>query len=878
MPPTKRSILVTGDLILDRHVYEGDRFGLHDRSPRGTYLKDEAGGAALTHRLIEAAFAAEAGEAADPKAQRKALAMTPRCRLACRVPKVGAWPEHLTGFAWWSPQPGVGKSKDSFWRVFRASGYGSLPGADARAANVLLPADGVPAHPDIVVLDDAGDGFRRKAHKALWGLPEGRGALPRWIVLKLAGPIKEGDLWDHLERHCEPGKRLVLLASAYRFRQDNVRLSLGLSWERTVEHLRDELATNPVIRPLLMARHLIITFEQDAAVWIDSSRPEAPQVRIVYDTEHAEGEWASGIQGGAFGYQVCLAAAVTHTLATMKNLNAEPDLFGAIERGLSAMRTLRERGHGVAVTDKGDVKRGDGYPTPVLAAEILHPTHRFARAIVPWDAPGLSDWSILAELQTPPPPVRPLYGFARQLALRGESVLEHVPHFHVGKLLTVDRGEMEALRSLQRILLAYRAAGPGGKPLSIGVFGAPGSGKSFAVEQLANGIFGAAEAKGKAYDGWLEFNLSQFSTPADLIGAFHQIRDRVLQGLVPVVFFDEFDARQHQWLQYLLAPMQDGKFQEGPVTHTIGKCVFIFAGGTATTIEEFGPKAGVAEAEAQFRLAKGPDFKSRLDGYLNVLGLNPRDVQDIFFPIRRALFLRSLLRCGPKERLDIDSGLLTALLEIPAYQHGARSLGKVLERFVAERKLKPHAPLRRSLLPAPNQLALHVDADAFHALCSRDRAFQADDVIEKLAPAVHEAWRQIAREEHWTPRYDQPFAKLPADIKRSNDAAARRIPDILALVGLQVTPGPADPDEDARVREQLARHMEALAEEEHKGWMAHLHAEGWQFAQTREDKKRLHNCLRPFHELGEPDKEKDRNSVRHFPDFVKLAGFRIVFG
>lgn len=131
-------------------------------------------------------------------------------------------------------------------------------------------------------------------------------------------------------------------------------------------------------------------------------------------------------------------------------------------------------------------------------------------------------------------------------------------------------------------------------------------------------------------DSWLEFNLSQFANADDLIGAFHQIRDKVLQCRLPVVFFDEFDSQSYRWLQFLLAPMQDGKFQEGQVTHPIGKCVFIFAGGTSWTYETFGPPPSSATtggssssttggvghlsaAEMEFRLAKGPDFKSRLD-------------------------------------------------------------------------------------------------------------------------------------------------------------------------------------------------------------------------------------------------------------------------
>src|SRR5581483_4690165 len=136
------------------------------------------------------------------------------------------------------------------------------------------------------------------------------------------------------------------------------------------------------------------------------------------------------------------------------------------------------------------------------------------------------------------------------------------------------------------------------------------------------GIFGAPGAK--AYQGWMEFNLSQFADSRDLIGAFHQVRDRVLQGYTPVVFWDEFDSREYEWLQYLLAPMQDGRFQEGQITHQLGKCVFIFAGGTAWAFDEFGPRPDDADDVRRFKLAKGPDFKSRLDGYINVLGPNQR--------------------------------------------------------------------------------------------------------------------------------------------------------------------------------------------------------------------------------------------------------------
>lgn len=909
MNPDPPSIIVSGDIVLDRHIYEGERGNLQDQSPRGTHLVEEIGGAAITQRLLAAIFDADYREqhgrwkesaALAKKSGAKATAEPQRaiCVLGCQPPSARAWPDRLIGYASWAPQAKPG-SKDQVWRVSRAFGYGPpedlLAGPVNKGAVVvqpLLPANNLPTKPTITVLDDAGDRFRLKENSAVWFPPTSArtpATLPRWIVLKLAGSIGQGELWDHLLR-CQPRRRLVISISARLLRSRDVRLSRGLSWERTVEHFMSELEGNPELRPLREARHLIVNFDHDGALWIDQTNANTPAARLVYDAENAEGEWASNIEGNAFGYLTCLTAAVAHHLANTDE--SRLDLQQAIERGLSAMRNLRADGHGVAVNELGVFQPGQGFPAARIANEILHPTHRFVRTDVPLAGKTSTEpWSILASLQSAPVSPRPLFGFARQLAVQGQRALDHVPHFRVGSLLTASREEMETLRSLRRILIAYRKYGSAKRPLSIGVFGAPGAGKSFGVQQLAIGIFGGPGAK--SYEGWMEFNLSQFDSPTDLIGAFHQVRDRVLHGFVPVVFWDEFDSREYKWLQFLLAPMQDGRFQEGQITHPLGRCVFVFAGGTSWSFEEFGPAADAAEeVKNRFRLAKGPDFKSRLDGFLNVLGPNPRtlpsvkgqppiaDPADIFYPVRRALMLRNILGCKGTEKLEMDSGLLTALLEAERYNHGARSLSKVLEPLAAARK-QSREPLRRSQLPAPNQLADHVDSLAFHKLCARDLPFKTSENIEKLAPAIHETWLEL---EHKQPRTRggqtaaiKSFAELPSRIRRSNRAAALRIPDVLALVGLKMTPGVATKAEENRARQHIARHLEALAEEEHNGWMAHMHSEGWQFAETRNDEKRLHPCLRPFHELSEQDKDRDRTSVVHYPDFAKRGGFKIVF-
>ena len=925
MKPDIPSVLVSGEIVINRHLYVGDPT-LGERANAGARMVEEFGGAALTGRLIEAVLEADFNEQLDSWKRESARQKSskrgserrqdpptkseatsgpkpekPVTRLGCALPKIASshWPESLIGYTLWSPQQIFGR-KDYFWHLFNNFDYAGqdsssqaensrpVAGPPYKTANGSFPT------PKVLMLDDDGDSFRRQESESLWHLPSkpNRAILPDWIVLKLTGAVGQGDLWRRL-MSCDPRKRLVIVVSADFLRSGGASLSRGLSWERATEDLLLELGNNSSIRPLSEARHLIVTFDCDGACWIDFSNREQPIAHLVFDPNHAEGEWTKRRQRDQPGFQNCMTAAVVRTLVSMTS-KTEPDFQAPLERGLSAIRNLCAEGHGVALTTAGEFQHGQGFPTRRVAQEMLHPAYRFARTVVPLTitkhfmaSKGTTPWSILESWQNPVVPGRPLYGFARQLALRGESTLAHVPYLRIGRLLTAGREEMEELRSLRQIMESYRDSGAGKAPLSIGVFGSPGSGKSFGVKQLAIGIFGG-EGKG-SYEGWMEFNLSQFASPRDLIGAFHQVRDRVLQGSTPVVFWDEFDSNEYYWLRYLLAPMQDGRFQEEQITHTIGKCVFIFAGGTAETFEEFGATEGSDEQLRQFKLAKGPDFKSRLDGYLNVLGPNqrrlrlprrkmrPRDDTDIFFPIRRALLIRSILDLKPGHLLQIDSGLLTGLLEVSDYTHGARSLQKILEPLKTTADKSRRSKLRRWRVPSRKQLALHVNSEQFHQLCTRDYLFKTDDNIRKLAPAIHDVWRALLKREKREVIYDLPYGQLPANIKRSNEAAAQRIPDIIALGGLQIVAGAALKREETEVRRQLEHHLEALAEEEHEGWMSHLQSEGWEFAEIRNDEQRRHNCLRPFHQLREADKEKDRNSVRHFPDFVRAAGFKIVF-
>ena len=95
------------------------------------------------------------------------------------------------------------------------------------------------------------------------------------------------------------------------------------------------------------------------------------------------------------------------------------------------------------------------------------------------------------------------------------------------------------------------------------------------------------------------------------------------------------------------------------------------------------------------------------------------------------------------DEMDIDSGLLTAFLEIGKYEHGARSL----ETIMGLTRGGGLSGLRRSALPPEDQLSLHVDYDEFMELVDCDRPFKMNS--EELAPAVHDHFRELCHKEGW---------------------------------------------------------------------------------------------------------------------------------
>jgi len=64
--------------------------------------------------------------------------------------------------------------------------------------------------------------------------------------------------------------------------------------------------------------------------------------------------------------------------------------------------------------------------------------------------------------------------------------------------------------------------------------------------------------------------------------------------------------------------MHDGEFLHQGAIIRLKRAVFVFAGGTASSMDDF----SALSSEPIFRAAKGPDFISRLRGFLDVSGPN----------------------------------------------------------------------------------------------------------------------------------------------------------------------------------------------------------------------------------------------------------------
>ena len=702
----------------------------------------------------------------------------------------------------------------------------------------------------LVVVDDAGNGFRNQPALFTANIN------PETILIhKMSAPLFAGGYWDKLDKSRE---NTVTLITANDLRAiDECTISRALSWERTAMDFFHAALRHPRLAPLRDCAHVVVLFGAEGAIL-----KQGKCARLIFDHSCLEGDFS--IETGKNGDVIGKNAAFTAAFAGVLLQEGIAGLGQAAREGLSAMRRLMQNGY-----DINAVEGKTNPPCPLIKPQSIFTgnTFTFAETAIPQpslDSPDPIFWRIL-DSKT----VNARELIAENLLLNGEDpALLHVPEKKFGDLFTLDRTEIENYGAIRNLMKNYRDKPSSGGPLCFAVFGAPGAGKSYGVKQIASELgFEKADIT--------TVNLSQLTPPDGLAAAFHRVRDCGLAGRTPLVFFDEFDSAGLEWIKHFLAPMQDGEFIDNGLVYHIGKAVFVFAGGTRHCFEDF----AADQRDADLVAKKLPDFISRLRGFVNVMGPNPCSAAqedaaqaDPSYIIRRAKLLRGIFERSKQaadiidaatKAISMDAGVLRAFLKVPEYKHGIRSMDAVVQMS----RLNGKRRFDKADLPPREQLALHVDPEAFYFLLERERLFAAparhQKAVEAIAEGFHRRYIAMRQAKKEKISVAEKFSDLDANTQKSNRDLAQSIPGKLRAIGMGARPLTTEGFRKSALIPE--KQVEQLAREEHLRW--------WQEREMQN--VRNHQAFLPYEKLSYQLQEYDREIIVGIPFVLRDAGLEI---
>lgn len=917
MTKKEPKIVVAGDVTVDWFMYpvkardEGENWRLHDASHADVL----PGGAALLTSFIKQSIEEE-----------EILATVRGPELPEKKLRNYSPEEIIHSNAVLDNFKTSGDKKTEVLRIKELLGY--IGPSENKLPLLMSSLVSNESNAEIIVLDDAGNGFRKKDE--LW--PEALESVDDSIVIyKMSLPLLDGSLWKKVnEMH--PKNLVVIINASDLRRTEGIHISKSLSWDRTAKDLVYELNRSDALKSLHQCPYLIVLFGTDGAILYRRVKEREDEAFIIFDPCLLEDSFASNINGTMIG----LTSIFTTTLVKQLTKEGFYGLITGIKQGLVSSRTLLEIGYKmnnkfgkISVNSENSSSAYKSFINDFLKSnvyrnaleypslkEILKEGAKYTYACssieLPTDIknPDPNFWRILDHNTHN---IRQLV--AREIVLKGKANgLENVPICKFGDIETIDRAEIESYSSIKELIIEFLKNQKPKNPLCFAVFGPPGSGKSFGVKQIAKSI----DTNGDRLES-ISFNVSQFGDYQDLVNAFHKIRDLALSGKVPFVFFDEFDSdcngQPLGWLKYFLAPMQDGKFKEGDSIHPIGNAIFVFAGGTRYTFEDFvqnshggGPTPVIASSEdkktdqnsvqetedtdKEFRNAKGPDFVSRLRGFINVMGPNrqpSKDDDDDAFIIRRAQLLRVMLEndqknsslFNSKRELSIDDGVLRAMLNVTRYKHGTRSMTAILEMS----RLAGKKRFDLSALPVKKQLDMHVDADEFLFLAEKERyqsmllrrdlpdpgetSFRKkeDSIVESVAAAMDTFMR-----ENKVSRLNGKIKKLDKDASFEElKDAAEDIPNKLWAInnGIRKITG-----NTPHIPDITGDEIETFAQLEYGRLCRNKRLR--QLSDSSESK--TYNSIiqyKNYGQLDEDEKNKFRELIYTIPPILKMAGYEI---
>ena len=148
-----------------------------------------------------------------------------------------------------------------------------------------------------------------------------------WIILKMARPLAEGDLWTYLEKL--DTQKVILIISCDDLRKENMLISKGLSWERTASDIAYSLGSDgPFKHMRRLCRHIVVTIGHEGVFFIhDSNMQEQTQYRLFFHANYMEDEMARDKNKDVIGKHVAFTAGLTFGLLTnLEKMNREKSL------------------------------------------------------------------------------------------------------------------------------------------------------------------------------------------------------------------------------------------------------------------------------------------------------------------------------------------------------------------------------------------------------------------------------------------------------------------------------------------------------------------------------------------------------------------------
>ena len=185
------------------------------------------------------------------------------------------------------------------------------------------------------------------------------------------------------------------------------------------------------------------------------------------------------------------------------------------------------------------------------------------------------------------------------------------------------------------------------------------------------------------------------------------------------------------------------------------------------------------------------------------------------------------------------------------------------------------AEISDALLPGSSRV--HVIPSG--AVASQPENLYAHSWLDTMARARHQIYCASELRRGVTPSQNtsiRPWTELPESLRESNRDFARSVAQVLEKLPVQLAPLR---DLEGATPAAFDNSIEELARREHDRWAADLSHRGWRRGPAPKDPiARTHPLLVDWEELGEEERDKDRDSIRSIPTMLALVGLQIEDG